>query len=113
MRLVAAKVLPEGPYFGVGSERVRRCRDREIELPARTAAPECGVTQFRPALVTALAMIVAMVPMAFALGEGGAQNELLGRAVIGGLTVAALATLFLVPTVLSVRHRGARRLRHH
>jgi multidrug efflux pump subunit AcrB len=113
MRLVAAKVLPEGPYFGVGCRRVRRCCDRKIVSPVRTATPDCGVTQFRPALVTALAMIVAMVPMAFALGPGGEQNELPGRAVSGGLTVAALATLFLVPTVLSVRHRGARRLRHH
>jgi multidrug efflux pump subunit AcrB len=50
-------------------------------------------------------MIIGMVPMAFALGEGGEQNAPLGRAVIGGLTVATLATLFFVPTVFSVLHR--------
>jgi multidrug efflux pump subunit AcrB len=50
-------------------------------------------------------MIIGMVPMAFALGEGGEQNAPLGRAVIGGLTLATLATLFFVPTVFSVLHR--------
>jgi multidrug efflux pump subunit AcrB len=55
--------------------------------------------------MTALAMIIGMVPMAFALGEGGEQNAPLGRAVIGGLTVATVATLFFVPTVFSVLHR--------
>ena len=58
--------------------------------------------------MTALAMIIGMVPMAFALGEGGEQNAPLGRAVIGGLTVATLATLFFVPTVFSVLHRRRR-----
>jgi multidrug efflux pump subunit AcrB len=55
--------------------------------------------------MTALAMIIGMVPMALALGEGGEQNAPLGRAVIGGLTVATVATLFFVPTVFSVMHR--------
>jgi multidrug efflux pump subunit AcrB len=55
--------------------------------------------------MTALAMIIGMVPMAFELGEGGEQNAPLGRAVIGGLTVATIATLFFVPTVFSVLHR--------
>ena len=75
------------------------------------AALEAGFTRFRPVLMTALAMIIGMVPMAFALGEGGEQNAPLGRAVIGGLTVATIATLFFVPTVFSVLHRrdGARR----
>jgi multidrug efflux pump subunit AcrB len=50
-------------------------------------------------------MTIGMVPMAFALGEGGEQNAPLGRAVVGGLTVATLATLFFVPTVFSVLHR--------
>jgi multidrug efflux pump subunit AcrB len=57
-------------------------------------------------LMTALAMIIGMVPMAMALGEGGEQNAPLGRAVIGGLTVATIATLFFVPTVFSVLHRN-------
>jgi multidrug efflux pump subunit AcrB len=82
-------------------------------LDATTAALEAGFTRFRPVLMTALAMIIGMVPMAFALGEGGEQNAPLGRAVVGGLTVATLATLFFVPTVFSVLHRRPRRLRHH
>ena len=55
--------------------------------------------------MTALAMIIGMLPMALALGEGGEQNAPLGRAVIGGLLVATVATLFFVPTVFSVLHR--------
>jgi multidrug efflux pump subunit AcrB len=74
-------------------------------LDATSAALEAGFTRFRPVLMTALAMIIGMVPMAFALGEGGEQNAPLGRAVVGGLTVATLATLFFVPTVFSVLHR--------
>ena len=60
--------------------------------------------------MTALAMIIGMLPMALALGEGGEQNAPLGRAVIGGLLVATVATLLFVPTVFSVLHRrrGAR-----
>jgi len=81
-------------------------------LDAASAALEAGFTRLRPVLMTALAMIIGMVPMAFALGEGGEQSAPLGRAVIGGLTVATLATLFFVPTVFSVLHRrdgGSRR----
>jgi multidrug efflux pump subunit AcrB len=78
-------------------------------LDAASAALEAGVTRFRPVLMTALAMIIGMVPMAFALGEGGEQNAPLGRAVIGGLLVATVATLFFVPTVFSVLHRQSRR----
>jgi multidrug efflux pump subunit AcrB len=74
-------------------------------LDAASAALEAGYTRFRPVLMTALAMMIGMVPMAFALGEGGEQNAPLGRAVIGGLTVATIATLFFVPTVFSVLHR--------
>jgi len=77
----------------------------ENGLDAATAALEAGFTRFRPVLMTALAMIIGMVPMALALGEGGEQNAPLGRAVIGGLTVATIATLFFVPTVFSVLHR--------
>jgi multidrug efflux pump subunit AcrB len=74
-------------------------------LDATSAALEAGFTRFRPVLMTALAMIIGMVPMALALGEGGEQNAPLGRAVIGGLAVATLATLFFVPVVFSVLHR--------
>ena len=56
--------------------------------------------------MTALAMIIGMVPMALAMGEGGEQNAPLGRAVIGGLAIATIATLFFVPTVFSVLHRN-------
>ncbi len=81
-------------------------------LDAAAAALEAGFTRFRPVLMTALAMIIGMVPMAFALGEGGEQNAPLGRAVVGGLTVATLATLFFVPTVFSVLHRRRDRPTH-
>jgi multidrug efflux pump subunit AcrB len=78
-------------------------------LDSTAAALEAGFTRFRPVLMTALAMIIGMLPMAFALGEGGEQNAPLGRAVIGGLLVATVATLFFVPTVFSVLHAGRSR----
>jgi multidrug efflux pump subunit AcrB len=71
---------------------------------ARHAALQAGVTRFRPVLMTALAMIIGMVPMALGLGEGGEQNAPLGRAVIGGLVFATVATLFFVPTVFTLIH---------
>jgi multidrug efflux pump subunit AcrB len=73
-------------------------------LDSVSAALEAGFTRLRPVLMTALAMIIGMVPMAFALGEGGEQNAPLGRAVIGGLTVATIATLFVVPVIFSLLH---------
>ncbi len=69
------------------------------------AAWEAGTGRLRPVLMTALAMIIGMVPMALGLGEGGEQNAPLGRAVIGGLVLATIATLFFVPVVFSVLHR--------
>jgi multidrug efflux pump subunit AcrB len=69
------------------------------------AAREAGVGRLRPVLMTAMAMIIGMVPMALGLGEGGEQNAPLGRAVIGGLVMATGATLFFVPVVFSVLHR--------
>ena len=72
---------------------------------ARQAALEAGMTRFRPVLMTALAMIIGMLPMALGLGEGGEQNAPLGRAVIGGLLVATFATLMFVPVVFSIAHR--------
>jgi multidrug efflux pump subunit AcrB len=68
------------------------------------AAIDAGFTRFRPVLMTAGAMILGMIPMALAMGEGGEQNAPLGRAVIGGLLVATIATLFFVPAVFSVLH---------
>jgi multidrug efflux pump subunit AcrB len=73
---------------------------------AVAAALEAGFTRFRPVLMTALAMIIGMVPMALGLGEGGEQNAPLGRAVIGGLLFATVATLFFVPVIFSLFHRG-------
>ena len=68
------------------------------------AAIEAGYTRFRPVFMTALAMIIGMIPMAMGLGEGGEQNAPLGRAVIGGLLCATVATLFFVPSVFSLLH---------
>jgi len=76
---------------------------------ALLAAAEAGATRFRPVLMTALAMIIGMAPMALGLGEGGEQNAPLGRAVIGGLICATLATLVFVPVVFSIAHRKERR----
>jgi len=74
-------------------------------LDPLASAWEAGVGRLRPVLMTALAMIIGMLPMALSLGEGGEQNAPLGRAVIGGLTLATLATLFFVPVVFSLLHR--------
>src|SRR5947209_13256546 len=71
------------------------------------AALEAGFVRFRPVLMTALAMIIGMAPMALGLGEGGEQNAPLGRAVIGGLVFATVATLMFVPVVFSIIHRRA------
>jgi multidrug efflux pump subunit AcrB len=71
---------------------------------ALEAAAEAGFTRFRPVLMTALAMIIGMVPMALGLGDGGEQNAPLGRAVIGGLLCATVATLVFVPAVFAVLH---------
>ncbi len=73
---------------------------------AIAAAVEAGTTRFRPVMMTALAMIIGMVPMALGAGEGGEQNAPLGRAVIGGLTAATVATLVFVPSVFALLHGG-------
>jgi multidrug efflux pump subunit AcrB len=75
---------------------------------AMRAALEAGATRFRPVLMTALAMIIGMAPMALGLGEGGEQNAPLGRAVIGGLVFATVATLVFVPVVFSIAHARRR-----
>jgi multidrug efflux pump subunit AcrB len=71
---------------------------------AAEAAVLAGFTRFRPVLMTALAMIIGMLPMALGLGEGSEQNAPLGRAVIGGLLFATMATLFFVPVFFSLLH---------
>jgi multidrug efflux pump subunit AcrB len=78
-------------------------RVREGQSPL-VAAEAAGFTRFRPVLMTALAMIIGMLPMALGLGEGGEQNAPLGRAVIGGLIFATVATLLFVPSVYSLIH---------
>ena len=70
-----------------------------------TAAIEAGSTRLRPVLITALAMIIGMIPMAMGLGDGGEQNAPLGRAVIGGLMAATVATLFFVPAIFGLLHK--------
>jgi multidrug efflux pump subunit AcrB len=77
---------------------------------AIAAALNSGFTRFRPVLMTALAMIIGMVPMALGLGEGGEQDAPLGRAVIGGLLFATVATLFFVPVFFSILHGRRQRL---
>ncbi|MET3138088.1 CzcA family heavy metal efflux pump [Undibacterium sp. GrIS 1.2] len=74
-------------------------------LPPLSAALEAGATRIRPVLMTALAMIIGMIPMAIGLGEGAEQNAPLGRAVIGGLLFATVSTLFFVPIVFASIHR--------
>jgi len=74
-------------------------------LDATAAALEAGFSRIRPVLMTALAMMIGMAPMSLGLGEGGEQNAPLGRAVIGGLVFATVATLFFVPVVFSFMHR--------
>jgi CzcA family heavy metal efflux pump len=82
-------------------------------IPAVKAAVAAGYTRMRPVIMTALAMIIGMVPMALGFGEGGEQNAPLGRAVIGGLLFATVATLFFVPSVFAMFHsrREAKRAR--
>ncbi|OZI60426.1 efflux RND transporter permease subunit [Bordetella genomosp. 11] len=83
---------------------------REEGVPVLSAALEAGATRLRPVMMTALAMIIGMIPMALGLGEGAEQNAPLGRAVIGGLLFATVSTLFFVPVVFAgVHHRLGRR----
>jgi multidrug efflux pump subunit AcrB len=80
----------------------------ELHGDATTAAIEAGFVRLRPVLMTALAMMIGMLPMALGFGEGGEQNAPLGRAVVGGLAFATVATLIFVPVVFSIIH-GRRR----
>jgi multidrug efflux pump subunit AcrB len=76
-----------------------------VHRDAVQAAIEAGNTRFRPVIMTALAMTIGMVPMALGLGDGGEQNAPLGRAVIGGLLCATVATLVFVPSVFALFHQ--------
>ena len=81
-------------------------QQREEGMEPILAALEAGATRIRPVLMTALAMIIGMIPMALGLGDGGEQNAPLGRAVIGGLLFATVSTLFFVPVVFAeIHHR--------
>jgi multidrug efflux pump subunit AcrB len=96
--------------MGVGTANsilvVSFARERlQAGTPILSAALEGGATRIRPVLMTALAMIIGMIPMALGLGEGGEQNAPLGRAVIGGLLFATVSTLFFVPVVYAGVHR--------
>jgi len=79
---------------------------RRLGTSARDAALAGGITRLRPVVMTALAMIIGMLPMSLGLAEGGEQNAPLGRAVIGGLIFATAATLVFVPVVYSVLRRN-------
>jgi len=88
-------------------------REQMIEgKTPREAALEAGYVRIRPVIMTAMAMMIGMVPMAIGLGEGGEQNAPLGRAVIGGLLFATIATLFFVPCVFSIIHGYLERRKH-
>jgi multidrug efflux pump subunit AcrB len=78
----------------------------EAGMNSTQAALSAGFTRFRPVIMTALAMIIGMVPMALGLGDGGEQNAPLGRAVIGGLLLATFGTLTFVPTFFALMHRN-------
>jgi multidrug efflux pump subunit AcrB len=76
------------------------------------AALKAGFTRFRPVLMTALAMMIGMLPMAVGMGEGGEQNAPLGRAVIGGLLFATVSTLFFVPVLFGLIHNFLGKRKH-
>jgi multidrug efflux pump subunit AcrB len=76
-------------------------------MDAYTSALNAGYQRFRPVIMTATAMIIGMIPMAIGAGQGGSQNAPIGRAVIGGLTVATFSTLFFVPLIFSLLRRNS------
>ena len=84
-------------------------RSRMGGMPATAAAVEGAQSRLRPILMTSLAMIAGMLPMALGLGEGGEQSAPLGRAVVGGLAVATLATLVILPSVFAIVQAQAHR----
>ena len=82
-------------------------QEKGAGMDARQAAHSAGITRLRPVVMTALAMIIGMLPMSLGLGDGGEQNAPLGRAVIGGLMIATLATLLFVPVVYAALRKTA------
>ena len=97
--IMAVGIATSNSILLVNSANDVRVREK---LGVLEAAIMAGKTRLRPVLMTALAMLLGMVPMALALGEGGEQNAPLGRAVIGGLMVATFVTLFIVPAVYTL-----------
>ena len=87
-------------------EEAKLSRTRALALGV-IAALAAGMTRLRPVIMTALAMIIGMLPMSLGLGEGGEQNAPLGRAVIGGLLLATFTTLFFVPVMYTLLRRKA------
>jgi multidrug efflux pump subunit AcrB len=85
----------------------RKAHENHPGMNSHDAALAAGLTRLRPVMMTALAMIIGMLPMSLGLGEGGEQNAPLGRAVIGGLSMATFATLFFVPVVYSLLRNKA------
>ncbi|HMA24589.1 MAG TPA: efflux RND transporter permease subunit, partial [Gemmatimonadaceae bacterium] len=83
---------------------------REAGVPPLSAALEAGATRIRPVLMTALAMIIGMIPMALGIGEGAEQNAPLGRAVIGGVITSTVLTLVVIPTVYEILDEWRERL---
>src|SRR5207253_9691884 len=101
-------IMPVGVATANSILMVTFANDQRAEgMTALEAAASAGATRLRPVLMTAFAMIIGMLPMSLGLGEGGEQNAPLGRAVIGGLIVATIATLLFVPVVFSTMHRRA------
>jgi multidrug efflux pump subunit AcrB len=102
--IMAMGIATANSILVVNFARVRLAQGAD----AISAASDAGFSRFRPVLMTALAMIIGMLPMAFGMGEGGEQNAPLGRAVIGGLLFATVATLYFVPTVFALIHGSLR-----
>jgi multidrug efflux pump subunit AcrB len=101
--IMAVGIATSNSILLVNSANDARVHDK---LGLLEAVIHAGKTRLRPVLMTALAMLLGMVPMALSLGEGGEQNAPLGRAVIGGLVIATFVTLFVVPTVYTLLRRA-------
>jgi len=102
--IMAIGVATANSILVVSFANDERCGDNPKS--SHDAALSAGFTRLRPVVMTALAMIIGMLPFSFGLGEGGEQNAPLGRAVIGGLIFATFATLFFVPVVYSILRKA-------
>ena len=106
--VAAAVGVGKGTLFRAFGSRDGLLDALSAALAHAIAALEAGTTRFRPVIMTALAMIIGMIPMALGLGDGGEQNAPLGRAVIGGLLCATVATLVFVPSVFALLNGRSR-----